>query len=131
MQIPNEALVVVADGAGARVFRNRGNDRDLMLHQFDLLELVNMNDDGPSGSMPDGTDGYRIDKATFAKQLAQGLNQGALQQRYDDLVIVADEKTLGEIRGLLHKEARDRLCGELAKNLTNSPLDDIQRILVS
>jgi len=128
--IPHDALVVVADGTGARVFRNRGHDRDLMLHQFDLMELMNMDDDGPSGSMPDGSDDHRIDKATFAKQLARSLNEGALRQQYEDLVIVADEKTLGEVRGLLHKEARDRLRGAIAKNLTNSPLDDIQRILV-
>lgn len=129
MQIPHEALVVVADGAGARVFRNRGSDTDLMLHQFDMLELVNMDDDGPSGALPDGSDDYRADKATFAKQLANGLNEGALKQQYDDLVIVADEKTLGEVRPLLHKEACDRLRGAVAKNLTNTPLDEIQRIL--
>lgn len=129
MQIPHDALVVIADGGSARVFRNRGNERDLMLHQFDMLELMNSNDDGPAGVMPDGASGYRIDEATFAKQLAQRLNEGALKQQYKDVVLVADEKTLGVIRPLLHKETLDRLRGEVAKTLTNTPLDEIQRIL--
>lgn len=129
MQIPNEALVIVADGEGARVFRNRGDERRISLHQYDQLELMNMNDDGPSGSMPDGTDNFRIDKATFAKQLARRLNDGALKQQYRDLVLVADEKTLGEVRPLLHKEVRERLCGEVDKNLTNTPLEELERIL--
>ena len=129
MQIPHDALVVVADGTGARMFRNQGSDRDLMLHQFDMLELMNMNDDGPAGVMPDGATGYRIDEATFAKQLAERLNDGALKQQYDDVVLVADEKTLGAMRPLLHKETLARLRGEVAKTLTNTPLDEIQRIL--
>ena len=129
MQIPNEALVIVADGEGARVFRNRGDGQRLSLHQYDLLELMNMNDDGPAGSMPDGSDGFRIDKATFAKQLALRLNDGALKQQYRDLVLVADEKTLGEMRPLLPKEVQDRLRAEIPKTLTNTPLEEIERIL--
>lgn len=129
MQIPHEALVIVADGERARMFRNRGDERSLSLDQYEARELMNMNDDGPAGSMPDGTDTFRIDKATFAKQLAQSLNDGALKHEYDDLVLVADEKTLGEMRPLLHKEVRERMCGEVAKDLTNTPVQEIQRIL--
>lgn len=127
--IPTDALVVVADGTGARVFRNRGDTRKLSLHQYDLLELVNMNDDGPSGVQPNGTTGYQIDKATFAKQLAQRLNDAALKGQFKDLVLVADSATLGEMRPLLHQEVRDRLRGEVAKTLTNAPLEDIERLL--
>ena len=127
--VPPNALVVVADGEGARVFRNQGDARAVSLHQFQLLELMNMNDDGPSGSVPGGATGFQIDKATFAKQLAQRLNDTALKGGYDDLVLIADEKTLGEMRPLLHKEVRDRLRVEMAKTLTNSPLQDIERAL--
>ena len=125
-QVPPNALVVVADGTGACVFRNQGDARAVSLHQFQLLELMNMDDDGPAGSLPDGATGYQIDKATFAKQLAQRLNEAALKGVYDDLVLVADERTLGEMRPLLHKEVQDRLRLELGKNLTNVPLEDIE-----
>lgn len=127
-KIPAGTLVVVADGEGARVFRNVGNGNDLTLKQFDLLELMNMNDDGPSTSPTEAT-AQQIDEATFAKQLALRLNDGALKGQYAHLVLIADPQTLGQMRPLLHKETQQRMLGEIAKTLTNSPLEDIERAL--
>lgn len=128
-KLPAGTLVLVADGEGARVFRNVGDDKTLTLQQQDLLELMNMNDDGPAGVQPAEATGKRIDEATFAKQLALRLNDGALKDQYAHLVLVADPQTLGLMRPLLHKETRQRLLGEVAKTLTNSPLEDIERAL--
>lgn len=127
--IPKNALVVVADGGGARVFRNEGEDGELSLHQFDVLEVMNVNDDGPAGSMPGESTGAQIDEATFAKQLAQGLNGAALKHQFEHLVLVADPITLGRMRPLLHKETLQRLVAEVNKTLTNAPLDQIERSL--
>ncbi len=127
--IPSDALIVVADGGGARVFRNRGEGKSLSLHQFDLMEMANAN--GPAGNMPDGASGQQLDEAMFASQLAQALNDGALKQKYDHLVLVADPTTLGRVRQLLHKEAQQRLVLELNKTLTNAPVEDIERSLQS
>ncbi|MDQ3618020.1 MAG: host attachment family protein [Pseudomonadota bacterium] len=127
--IPAHTLVIVADGMKARAFRNQGNKGAISLHQHEFLQPVDLIDDGPAGGQPDGNTGYQTDKATFAKQLAQRLNDGALRQEYDALVLIADAQTLGEMRPLLHKEVLQRLHGELAKTLTNSPLEDIERAL--
>lgn len=129
--LPSDALVVIADGQGARLFRNRGEDGAVALHQVDLLELMNMNDDGPAGSMPGESSSRQIDEATFAKQLAQGLNDSALKQRYAHLVLVADPVTLGRVRPLLHKETTQRLVAEIGKDLTNSRLDAIEQALAA
>jgi len=128
-KIPAGTLVVVADGEGARVFRNVGDDQSLSLQQQDLLELMNMNDDGPAGSMPAESTGRQLDEATFAKQLALRLNAGALKGEYAHLVLIADPQTLGHMRPLLHKETLQRMVAEIAKTLTNSPLEDIERAL--
>jgi protein required for attachment to host cells len=130
-KIPADALVVVADGEGARVFRNRGDERSLSLHQYELLELMSMDYDGPAGVMPADSTGLQIDEATFAKQLAHALNAAALKQQYQHLVLVADPVTLGRVRPLLHKEARQRMVAEVDKTLTNSRLEDIERALQS
>ncbi|WP_202845552.1 host attachment family protein [Luteimonas saliphila] len=127
--VPSEALVVVADGGGARLFRNRGDERSLALHQVELRELMNMDDDGPAGSMPGESTGQQIDEATFAKQLALALNDGALKHQYEALVLIADPGTLGRMRPLLHKEVQARMVTELAKTLTNAPVEDIERAL--
>lgn len=131
MSLPLHALVVVADGEGARVFRNRGEQGAVSLHQYDLLELMNLNDDGPAGSMPGESSSRQIDEATFAKQLAKGLNDAALKQQYEHLVLVADPTTLGRMRPLLHKEATSRLVAEVGKDLTNVPLDAIERTIAA
>ena len=127
--IPSDALVVVADGGSARLFRNRGDARALSLHQIEIRELMNMDDDGPAGSMPGESTGQQIDEATFAKQLALALNEGALKHQYQYLVLAADPTTLGRIRPLLHKEVQARLLAELPKTLTNAPLEDVERAL--
>lgn len=129
--LPTDALVVIADGEGARLFRNRGERGAVSLHQVDLLELMNTNDDGPAGSMPGESSSRQIDEATFAKQLAKGLNDSALKQRYAHLVLVADPVTLGRVRPLLHKETTQRLLAEIGKDLTNSRLEAIEQVLVA
>lgn len=129
--LPEDALVVVADGEGARVFRNRGEKGAISLHQYQLLELMNLNDDGPAGSMPGESTSRQLDEATFAKQLAKGLNDAALKQQYAHLILVADPKTLGRVRPLLHKEATQRIVAEVGKDLTNVPLEDIERTLAA
>ena len=128
-KIPADAMVVVADGEHARMFRNVGTDDALSLQQQELVTAQNVDDDGPSGSSPPDQSPQQLDEATFAKQLAHRLNQGALTNAYAHLVLVADPQTLGQMRPQLHKETLARLHGELAKTLTNSPLQDIERAL--
>ncbi len=128
-KIPADALVVVADGTGARIFRNVGTDHELSLKQQEQLTQQDFNDDGPSGSAPPEQSFRQSDEATFAKHLSNRLNHGALTNAYAHLVLVADPQTLGQMRPQLHKETLERLHGELAKTLTNSPLADIERAL--
>lgn len=124
--IPAGAWVIVADGGRARMLQNVGEKSTLKLVQQRLIEPQNLDGEGPSGSQPKEVD---VEEATFAKQLANRLNEGALRNDYRHLVLVADPQTLGQMRPLLHKEALDRLVGEIPKTLTNSPIDEIERVL--
>ncbi|MFC0677800.1 host attachment family protein [Lysobacter korlensis] len=124
--IPRGAWVVVADGGRARLLQNVADSGSVQLIQQKVIEPQNLDDEGPSGVQPPEVE---VDEATFAKQLARRLNDGALKNEYAHLVLIADPQTLGQMRPLLHKEALDRLVGEVAKTLTNSPLDEIERVL--
>ncbi len=130
-KIPTGAWVVVADGTHARIFHNVGKQDALQLKQEDLVNpaMDEEQGQGPSGARPPEASPEQTDEATFAKQLAHRLNAAALKQEFDHLFLVADPKTLGEIRPQLHSETSKRLSGELAKTLTNSPLEDIEKIL--
>jgi len=130
--LPEGTLVLVANGGSARVFTNIGTANAPLLQQRDELVLQDVSEQGvsgqgPAGAVPKDMSISQLNEATFAKQLAEQLNDDALNNRYNHLVLVADPTTLGRIRPLLHKEVQSRLLRDLAKDLTNAPLEDIQR----
>ena len=107
--IPDDAMVVVADGESARVFRNIGRRGVLTLREDETLTAKHLSNDGPSGHAPHEQTGKQTDEATFAKQL--------------------DPQTLGQMRPQLHKETVQRMYAEHAKTLTNASLHDIEKAL--
>ncbi|MCO5735365.1 MULTISPECIES: host attachment family protein [Stenotrophomonas maltophilia group] len=133
-RIPEGTLIIVADGGSARVFTNVGDENQLTLKQEGELRLQDISEQGisgqgPAGAVPKDMSISQLNEATFAKQVAEQLNEDALNNRYAHLVLVADPTTLGRIRPLLHKEVQARLLGDIAKDLTNSPVEDIQKAL--
>jgi protein required for attachment to host cells len=75
------------------------------------------------------TDWQRLEKERFAKDLADRLRSWALENRFSALVLVADPRTLGVLRAELHKAVRERLTGEVDKDLTQMPVDEIEAVL--
>lgn len=127
--VPAGTLVVVADGKKARMFLNVGDGNALSLRQHEMMSAEDIPLQGPSGVAPNQQTPQQNDERTFAKHVAQKLNDGALKHEYAHLVLVADPSTLGEMRPQLHKETQQRLIGQVAKTLTNAPLDEIERAL--
>lgn len=130
-KIPHNALIVVADGAGARFFRNSGQVFDVKLKADGELGPSDLNNDSPSGKRPRPTEetGKENDEATFAKQLAHDLYRRAHLGEFAALVLIADPQTLGQIRPQLHKEVQSRLVGEHAKTMTKASIADIEKLL--
>ena len=128
-KIPHNALVVVADGAGARYFRNSGQEQSVTLTADGELQPADLENDGPSGKRPPESTRQENDEATFAKQLADELNRRALRDDFAALILIADPQTLGQIRPLLHKEVQSRLVSEHGKTLTKASIEEIQKAL--
>jgi protein required for attachment to host cells len=128
--IPNNALIVVADGGKALVLRNAGATGS----ELELREEGHIAPDsgaqGPSGARPVGDSPGEVNEATFAKQVAQALNTLKQRNDFDALVLVADPSTLGQIRGALHKTVENAVIKSLSKDLTNHSLSDIAKALV-
>ncbi len=127
-KIPHNALVVVADGAGARFFRNSGQADKIALKadgEFNPTDLLN---EGGSG-MPTESSLKENDEATFAKQLGKELYRRAHNGDFAALVLVADPQTLGQIRPTLHKEVQDRLISEIGKTFTKASIADIEKAI--
>ena len=128
-KIPHNALIVVADGIGARFFRNGGQDFKVSLKADGEFKPSHLNDDGPSGHRPPESSKQETDEATFAKQLAHELYRRAHSGDFAALVLIADPQTLGQIRPVLHKEVQDRMVHELHKTLTKASIADIEKAL--
>lgn len=143
MHIPHDSAVVVIDGEKMLYFRNQGDA------EFPHLVLVEEGEDeslanrdlrrdtpgrsfasvGPGRSAYKETDSRQLGEDRFAQETAEMLNRRALDNEFDALIVVASPTTLGELRKYYHKELERRLVGEVPKNLTNMPLNEIEQVL--
>ncbi|MCL8018191.1 host attachment protein, partial [Streptomyces sp. AS02] len=80
--------------------------------------------DESQGRQPDETKPRDEDEATFAKQLAERLNQMALQNKLAEVAVVADPSTLGVMRKHYHKMLEQKVVKEVAKTLTAASGDE-------
>lgn len=127
LSYPNQTLVLVATGAEAKTFRVTDG---ALRHESDW-HPENLESEGPSGKRPRDMSAKENGEATFSKQIAEKLYAFAHRGDYDQLIIVADPQTLGEIRPLLHREVTDKIVLELAKTLIHASVADIERSLSS
>lgn len=129
--IPHNALIVVADGGKAILFRNKDSSGGLSLREERRLTPKNLEDEGPSGSRPEEQTPSETDEATFAKQLAKAVNSMRLGGEFEKLVLIADSQTLGQFREVMHKTVEAGLVLTLAKDLTNHSAREITDVILS
>lgn len=152
MQIPHDGYVLVADGRKMLFFRNEGDEAYLNLEVVTATEHKNpktgdQGSDQPGRSAAGGgargqgmtakagrsafseTDWHALEETRFAEDAAAMLKERALANAFASLVIVAPPTTLGDLRKHYHKEVSQRLVGEIAKDLTNHPVDQIEKII--
>ena len=123
--ISNNALVVVADGGKARLFRNAGYGQEVRLREDTHLTPQHLANEGPSGSRPEEQTPRQTGEATFAKQLVRRLGAMRQQAAYDYLVLAADLQALGQMRDAMSKAVSDSIVFSVAKDLTNHPAQDV------
>lgn len=82
------------------------------------------------GSMGE-TDYHQLEEDRFAAEAAELLKMRALANNFDSLIVVAPPRTLGELRKHYHKEVESRLKGEIDKDLTGHPIDEIEKALAA
>ncbi|WP_340588636.1 host attachment protein [Erythrobacter alti] len=134
MKCPHKAHIALVDGERFVLLRNEGQIFEPKLTKLaePSLELTNysagVKHQDKAGQMKGNT---QLDELAHAAAAAEWLNSKAIAGEMDDLVVIADPKTLGEMRRHYHVELENRLAGEIDKALTNEPLDRIEKALVS
>jgi protein required for attachment to host cells len=132
MKVPHKALVALANGERFVIMRNVGQPFEPKLETVSEidLELTNFSagarHQDPAGQRNGSTD---IDELAHGAAIAEWLNKTTLNGASEPLVIAADPKTLGQIRQHCHQELQGRIVGELAKDLTNQPIEAVERAL--
>ena len=143
MNLPNNTLVLVADGRKMLLLRNHGDAA-----QIDLRVEAHREQDNPPNrdqasdapgrsfasvgsrrSAMEETDFHQIAEDHFAAKAADLLRERALDGDFETLVVVAPPRTLGELRKHYHKEVASRIVDELDKDLTGLPLGEIEAAL--
>lgn len=141
------AWIVVADSARARVFRAESRigplvemtdftDSQGRLHEGDLyseeqtrrLEL-GANSYHQSSDYEPPRSHERELAHRFAKQVADYLRRGALDKRYERLVVAAGPQFLGILRDEFDENTRARVTLELSKDLSKMRADELRAYL--
>lgn len=143
MDVPHNSFVVVTDGEKMLFLRNHGDaefphlvvEKESEQESRSNRELRrdtpgrSFSSVGPGRSSYDETDSRQLGEDLFAAETAEMLNRRALGNEFESVIVVAPPRTLGELRKHYHQELQKRVVGEVAKNLTNTPVNEIEKIL--
>jgi protein required for attachment to host cells len=140
----NKTWILIADGARAKVYQNNGPGTGLretglpeMVGSHEPSRDINADRSGRMQSAPGGTmhqmdyssDPHREQKRVFAKDVADFLMLKERENAFDDLVIVAPAKTLGDLREVLDKSVASHVKMEIAKDLTQFSAQELPKHL--
>ena len=148
MKLDHDTWVVVADGEKYLLLRNKGDQEFLHLEVIDHTESPNapareLSTDRAGRqhdakrdlggqvkawgtSAMEETDWHRVEEERFAQTLADRLSEMAAQGRFGSLVVIADPRSLGAFRAACDDRLRSVIVAEMARDLTNLPLDGIE-----
>ena len=122
--------VIVANGDRARLFKSQGITLDLQ----EIDDLVNTEGHGTGLTDKEAEvldEGERKEKlkAKFAKRVAEYVEQGRLQQKYQRLIIAAEAKFLGMVRADLSEETRRLIFEQVNEDFSELDVDEVQNRL--
>ncbi len=134
MKLPQNAHVALVDGERFVVLRNTGPLFEPKLEAEATPELEGTNF---SAGVRHQDDAGQRSGETDLNELAHGaaatewLNAKVLKNEISDLLVIADPKTLGEMRRHYHKELQARLVGEIDKALTGESITTIEKAITA
>lgn len=133
MILPNDTTVAVADGSKMRLFRNKGIEPSIRLVAMPDpdVDAVNQGSGGRHRSLSLNPDAGRLKEDDFAAAAAEYLNRQVLAGEIGAFFVIADPRTLGEMRRHFHDSVRAKLVGDLAKDLTGHSTEAIAAALTS
>lgn len=134
MRLPHKAHLAIVDGENFVLMRNAGTPDQPSLEQVAKPDLSTSNFSAGVRHQDDvgrklgRTD---LDELAHAAAVTEWLNAAVLDKTIERPAIVADPKTLGEMRRHYHTELKSALIGEEAKTMTGEPVARIEKVLLA
>lgn len=132
--------IIVADGSRAQIFLNSGPGTGLV----PAMEYALVADNRPSGSISSDRPGRAFDSAgsgrhamepssdphrhaqlSLAHDVAELLEKKSTEKAFEQILIVAAPKMLGDLRSALREETKKLVIGEINKDLTKLSVNDL------
>ena len=143
---PKKTWIVIADGMHVRILRQDKRGAPLApALDYELYEPAvhgfsrDLKSDAPGRAFDSGSGSRhamepRVDpksheKQIFAKRVAELINDAASRRSFDQLVLVAPPKTLGELRANLGEPAKKVVIGEIHHDLVKTPISELPQHL--
>ncbi len=132
MQLPNGAVVAVADGEKFNLFRNDGDEGGLKLVAVahDAIDSDHQGSSAGRHSSAANPDGAQDDEDGHSAGVAEFLNKKVLEGKIANLVVIAAPRTLGAVRKHYHHQLTAILAGEIAKDLTGHSVHDVEKAVL-
>lgn len=142
----SEYWVVVANAGRARIFsrekkfssaveveslvhpESRLRRQDLVTDRPGQVQESRMHGESPAGER---TDPKTLEATVFARELAQRLDQGRQQGRFEHLVVLAEPSFLGEIRKQLDRGTASLVAATDTVDLTQAESEQIAQAVDS
>lgn len=134
MLVPKGTYVAVVDGENFTLFENIGLAAEPKLKALASPELELTNFDAGKRHHANRGRPNADDRATEDAHVAAAidwLNTEAVAGKIDNLVIIADPRSLGEMRLRYHNALKDCLVTELTLALATAPIPKIEKALAA
>ena len=128
MKCPHKAYVALVDGERFVLARNDGQpfEPKLSVVATPSLETTNysagVRDQDDAGRRSGSSD---LEELAHAAAVTEYLNGQAIDGKLGELIVIADPKSLGEMRKHYHKELQACLIGEIDKAIANENLEAV------
>jgi protein required for attachment to host cells len=131
MLLPKGTVFAIADGEQFKLFRNEGTEADPDLKGLPVPELEETNFSTGIRRIPNtGNPGDdQLEEDAHAIAVTEWLNDEAIAGRLKKVVIIADPRSLGEMRKKYHQKLKDALICDLDRTLTNVTTDEIVKVV--
>ncbi len=132
MRLPSNAHVAIVDGENFTVMRNSGKPLEPKLGAAERPDLSATNFSAGVKHQDDVGQQHgrtNLNELAHGAAAAEWLNAKSISGEITDVLVIADPKTLGEMRRHYHSELEKRLVGEIGKTMAGEPTERIEKAI--